>query len=100
MYVSGLDPREQRYARYLLGQLPEEEERPVAEECFMNAEAFEKLETIESELCDAYVGDQLTEEERKGFETNFLCTPERVEETRFSHMLHVLRQRRDELIKE
>lgn len=55
-------------ARYLLGQLSEEEEKSFETRYFANDQAFEELQIAESEIIDAYVSGRLTARARKHLE--------------------------------
>lgn len=91
MYINSLNSGEQRYARYLLGILSEEEALAVAETCFMDATARQALENIEMELSEAYVRKNLTEEEKQHFEAHFLCTESRWGNTILAAILERIR---------
>jgi len=62
--------------RYLLGDLPEEEAERLVERCCADEELSEALRTAENDLIDAYVCQELSDQQRRQFETHFL-DPER-----------------------
>ena len=61
--------------RYLLGDLPEDEQLQLEQRYFADSEAFEQVWEWENELVDSYVRGQLTKPERDLFERNYLITP-------------------------
>jgi hypothetical protein len=65
----------ERMARYLLGDLPENEAIVVEQEYFADTEKFEAIWSAENELVDRYVRDRLTRGERELFERNYLQSP-------------------------
>ncbi len=70
---------DQLLKRYLLGELPVDEQRRLEEMFFSEAEAFERLTAIEDDLIDDYVCGDLSRRQRERFETYFLISPERRE---------------------
>lgn len=72
---------EQRYARrFLLGYLDDSERQIVAERLTTDADYLELVLQVESELMEDYLGDQLSEEERKRFDKYVLTNPQQVEQ--------------------
>lgn len=63
--------------RYLLGELPTDEQRRLEEQCFSDAQSFERLNAIEDDLIDDYICSDLSHEQRTRFESHFLVSPER-----------------------
>jgi type II secretory pathway pseudopilin PulG len=55
-------------ARYLLGDLSEQEKVAIEESYFADDNSFQELEIIEGELVDAYVREELAQGERQQFE--------------------------------
>ena len=55
-------------AKYLLGQLSEQERVGIEESYFADDNSFQELEIVEDELIDAYVNDELDSVERSQFE--------------------------------
>ena len=83
------DPAAQRrlMIRYLLGELSPEERAALEERYFGDDELFDELVCLENEIVDTYVQGELSENERKRFESHFLVTPERQEKVRFAKSL-------------
>jgi hypothetical protein len=71
--------------RYILGDLPEEEQIALEEKFFSDDEAYQQLLALEDELRYEYARGGLSGEQRAAFERRFLQTPadrERVEVAR------------------
>lgn len=73
--------------RYLLGELPEEEQSRLEERYFSDDDCFEQLVAVEDDLIDDYVRGQLSARQRKLFEKNFLTTPQRRQRLEFAKSL-------------
>jgi hypothetical protein len=58
--------------KYLLGELPDEEQEQVEDRYASDDDFFEELLIIESELIDKYLQGELSDRERERFETVFL----------------------------
>jgi hypothetical protein len=63
-----------RYQRYLLGELPESERDQLEEEYFVTDEGFQELQVAEDALVDAYAAGILSPERRARFEARYLRT--------------------------
>ena len=61
--------------QYLLGKLSEADARGIEDEYLTNDKAFEEMEVAEDEIIDAYVGNELSREDREGFEKNLITSP-------------------------
>lgn len=61
--------------RYLLGDLPENEEAAVEQEYFTDPEKFEEVWAAENDLVDRYARGRLSRGERELFERNYLQSP-------------------------
>jgi len=75
----------ERMTRYLLGDLPENDQAAVEQEYFADPEKFEEVWAAENELVDRYARGRLSRGERELFELNYLQSPkhrERVEVAR------------------
>src|SRR5215813_6470466 len=75
----------ERMTRYLLGDLPENDQAAVEQEYFADPEKFEEVWAAENELVDRYARGRLSRGERELFERNYLQSPkhrERVEVAR------------------
>jgi hypothetical protein len=64
----------QRLVMYLLGELSAEERQDIEEQYFQNDKLFQELLSIESDLIDDYLNDDLSVEERRKFESQVLST--------------------------
>ena len=81
--------------RYLLGDLSEDEQQHIEDEYFADDSAWEKLEAIEADLIDSYVRGDLTTEQRKQFEKNFLASPDKRERVAVAtHLLNPIVRKR------
>ncbi len=72
---------------YLLGDLSEKERRSLEDHLFADDEFFEGILSVEDDLIDRFVRDELSAQERAGFERHFLTTPQRLERLRFAETL-------------
>jgi len=70
--------------RYLLGDVPEDEQIRVEERFFTDDEYFEQLLALEDDLIDDYVNGELTDREREQFEEYFLASPTRRQRVEFA----------------
>jgi hypothetical protein len=73
--------------RYLLGELTQEERALVEERLFLDREYLRQLQSVEDELIDDYVYDDLPASDRGKFETHFLSQAERDGDLRFARAL-------------
>ncbi len=73
--------------QYLLGDLPDEQQRRLEERLMTESAYFEELQMTEDELVDEYVREGLSGRETDRFDHHFLCTPERQEKLRFANAL-------------
>ena len=72
-------------ARYLLGELSEQEQAQFEEAYFVDDALFERFRAVKDDLIDAYARGDLAGQKRERFEQHFLASEprrERVEETR------------------
>src|SRR5215471_18374919 len=74
-------------ARYILGQLSEEERSQVEEEYFADSGFFEEMVAVENDLIDSYVAGRLSGVELQQFENHFLSSPEHRERVEFARSL-------------
>jgi hypothetical protein len=73
--------------RYLLGDLPEEEQRRI-EELFMSDAGYrEEVLIAEDDLIDDYLDGLLDEHERRRFAEYFLATPQQQQKVRIARTL-------------
>lgn len=82
MELKSLD--EKLMVQYLLGQLPEEEQARLEERAFTDQECMQEFLAVERDLIDEFVRGELSEAERRQFETHFLTSPERRQRVRFA----------------
>src|ERR1044072_3720358 len=82
-----LSEKESSLRAYLLGQLNPEEQRRIEEQLLLDSDYVELLLSLEEELMDSYVSDELSEREREQFEKHFLSTPERRRKLRMAKAL-------------
>ncbi len=74
-------------ARYLLGDLTEDEQVQVEDRAFADDHYLATLETVESDLIDAYVRGELNPTERMKFQSRFLPAPSRRRKVEFAYAL-------------
>jgi len=82
-----MDESEQIMRRYLLGELSESEQSALEEKYFTDPQVFNQVLKTESELVDAYVRDQLSNETRVRFEQSYMAHPARTERMKFAGAL-------------
>jgi hypothetical protein len=71
------DPEQEPQIKlYLLGELPLEEQVLIEQRLFLDTDYAQLAQSIEDDLIDDYVQDNLTAVEREKFETHFLKIPE------------------------
>ena len=73
--------------RYLLGELPEQEQEQVEDRVFQDSEYRNALENAEADLIDEYVRRGLPDDERRKFERQFLISPRRRNKIEFARAL-------------
>ncbi len=66
---------DQTLIRYLLGEMPEDQQMELEEKYFGDARLFEQLQDTEDELIHRYVSNELAPAERRLFEQRFLARP-------------------------
>ena len=76
------ETQEKRIYRYLLGDLPEEDQFALEQEFLADGALFEQVWAAENELIDRYVRGGLTSAEKHLFEKNYLaCSSGRLSHT-------------------
>lgn len=70
---------DERIISYLLKELPEEELQQFEDECFAQESWPPQIGMVEGDLIDAYLRDELTQEQRQHFEQNYSTTEARQE---------------------
>ena len=73
--------------RFLLGQLPPDEQGRIEELAFDDPQSFEVLQAAEDDLIDEFVYDDLSSEDRKQFQEYYLAQPGRREDLRIASAL-------------
>ena len=73
--------------RYLLGDLPEDEQVQLEDRAFTDREYLRNIEDVENDLIDEYVRGALSETKRRQFEHRFLASAERQKKVEFARAL-------------
>ena len=74
-------------ARYLLGNLTEEEQVRVEDRAFADRDYMGALNAAEADLIDDYVSGELAQADRRAFESRFLTSPQRRSKVEFAQAL-------------
>ncbi|HEX6717730.1 MAG TPA: hypothetical protein VF088_11505, partial [Pyrinomonadaceae bacterium] len=74
-------------ARYLLGELPEEQQIEIEDRAFADKEYLATITAVENDLIDEYVRQELSESDRRRFEERFLASAERRKRVEFAKAL-------------
>ncbi len=78
---------DQKLKSYFLGVLVREDAERLEDECAADAELSELANIVESELSDAYLRSNLSIDERRSYEKNYLTTEARREKLRMADNL-------------
>jgi TolA-binding protein len=78
---------ERLIARYLLGDLPEEQQVAIEDRAFADKDYLALVTAVENDLIDEYVNHELSATERRQFETRFLASSERRKRVEFAKAL-------------
>ena len=78
---------EEFIARYLLGDLPEEQQTEIEDRAFRDEGLLQDIRAVESDLIDEYVRQELRDPQRLQFETRFLASAERRRKLEFARAL-------------
>lgn len=78
---------EKLIARYLLGDLPEEQQVAIEDRAFADKDYLALVTAVENDLIDEYVRQELTPSERQQFERQFLASAERRKRVEFAKAL-------------
>ena len=73
--------------RYLLGDLPEQEQIDVEDRAFQDQQYLQRILAAESDLIDEYVRGELSDSARRQFESRFLASAERRRKVEFAKAL-------------
>ena len=79
-----MNERDTKRIRYLLGLCSQAERERIEAEYFEDGAAFQAMLTAEDDLIDAYARGELTDEERRRFETHFLTSTRGRERVQFA----------------
>lgn len=90
--MNQIAPNEEFLKKYLLGDIDEVARERLEERLLTDEEFFQDFATLEDRLedvlIDEYVGGEMSEHTRAGFENVFLAAPHRVEKLRLVQGLH------------
>jgi hypothetical protein len=82
------EPNSERLiARYLLGELPEEQQVEIEDRVFQDKDYLATITAVENDLIDEYVRHELSEAERRRFQDRFLVSAERRKRVEFARAL-------------
>jgi len=76
-------------ARYLLGELPEEQQVEIEDRAFSDKEYLASITAVENDLIDEYVRGELAADDRRRFESRFLASAERRKRVEFARALRI-----------
>lgn len=76
--------------QYLLGHLSDEEQQEIERRLMTEDDLFEELEISKGELIEEYVSRELSEDERRWFESHYLSSPEGRQRHTFTIALNCL----------
>ena len=74
-------------ARYLLGELPEEQQVEIEDRAFQDKDYLASITAVENDLIDEYVRNELSETDRRKFEDRFLASTGRRKRVEFAKAL-------------
>jgi anti-sigma factor RsiW len=74
-------------ARYLLGELSEEQQIEIEDRAFADPKYLANITAVENDLIDEYVRNELSGSDRKRFEKRFLASAERRKRVEFARAL-------------
>src|ERR1051325_6273806 len=81
---------EKLIARYLLGELPEEQQVEIEDRAFSDKDYLASITAVENDLIDEYVRGELSGADRQRFETRFLASAERRKRVEFAKALRTV----------
>ena len=86
---------EKLIAQYLLGELPEEQQVEIEDRAFSDQEFMASITSVENDLIDEYVRDEMSASDRQRFESRFLASESRRKRVEFARSLaHLLLETR------
>src|SRR5512133_3197358 len=74
-------------ARYLLGELPEEQQVEIEDRAFADKKYLASITSVENDLIDEYVRNELSGADRQRFKKRFLASAERRKRVEFARVL-------------
>lgn len=92
--MTGRPARDERMTRYLLGELPGDEQAELDERAFLDDDWETERETAADELIEAYLTDALRPDQRQQFEAHFLASEAHRERFRLLRDLKTVLDRR------
>jgi anti-sigma-K factor RskA len=81
---------EKLISRYLLGELPEEQQVEIEDRAFSDREYLASITAVENDLIDEYVRGELSADARQRFESRFLASAERRKRVEFAKALRTV----------
>ena len=81
---------EELISRYLLGELPEEQQVEIEDRAFSDKDYLASITAVENDLIDEYVRGELSAADRQRFETRFLASAERRKRVEFATALRTV----------
>lgn len=78
---------EKLIAKYLLGELPEEQQIEIEDRAFGDKEFLANITAVENDLIDEYVRREMPENQRWQFETRFLASESRRKRVEFARAM-------------
>ncbi|HEU4833169.1 MAG TPA: hypothetical protein VFS90_02100 [Pyrinomonadaceae bacterium] len=81
---------EKLISRYLLGELPEEQQVEIEDRAFSDQEYLASITAVENDLIDEYVRGELSGDARQRFESRFLASAERRKRVEFAKALRTV----------
>jgi len=75
-------------ARYLLGELSEQEREQVIDKYLGDDDFFEQMLSVEEDLVNDYAQDQLPRRERERFESHYLTPPQQMQRVKRAKAFH------------
>src|SRR4029078_3725447 len=78
---------EKLIARYLLGELSEEQQVEIEDRAFADKDYVASITAVENDLIDEYVRHELSDADRRKFESRFLASAERRKRVEFAKAL-------------
>jgi len=90
MFTDMAVDNEKLISRYLLGELPEEQQVEIEDRAFSDREYLASITAVENDLIDEYVRGELSAHARQRFESRFLASAERRKRVEFAKALRTV----------